>query len=121
MAPDYSLRVGEVKECESTAIQPRPGNLRLGVEVTVEGRTDREVPVNPFYARLHDQERDGYAYAATFGGCEPGLKSARVRRGDSVRGWITFEIPTRAKGLELHYSPYIQNSTPQTVKFALGR
>ena len=118
---DYALTLEQVKTCDDTPIQPKPGNLRLGVKVSIEGRTEREVPVNPFYARLTDRQRDGYAYAATFGGCMPDLKSARVDKGDRVSGWITFEIPKQAKGLELSYSPYVLGSTEQIVRFDLGR
>jgi hypothetical protein len=120
-ALDYTLTLQEVKTCDGTRIAPKPGNVRLGVKVAIEGRTEREVPVNPFYARLSDRQRDGYAYAATFGGCEPDLKSARVEKGNRISGWITFEIPAKASGLELSYSPYVLGSSEQTVKFSLGR
>lgn len=121
VASDYTLSLSELKTCDKTVIAPRPGNLRLGVRVEIAGKTEHEVPVNPFYARLVDQDRDGYAYAATFGGCEPALKSAHVSKGQSLSGWITFEIPEKAKGLELTYSPYILNRGDQSVKFVLGR
>jgi hypothetical protein len=122
-APDYAFKLEQVKTCEGTRIQPKPGHVRLGVKVMIEGRSSNEVPVNPFYARLHDKQRDGYGYAATFGGCEPDLKSARVKKGDRMTGFITFEIPAQASGLELVYSPYIRDSdtTEQPVRFALGR
>lgn len=112
-----------MKICDGTRIQPKPGNVRLGVKVTIEGRSAREVPVNSFYARLYDEQRDGYGWAATFGGCDPDLKSARVKKGDRMTGFITFEIPAKASGLELSYSPYIRDSdtAEQTVRFTLGR
>jgi hypothetical protein len=120
-ARDFAVTLQEVKICDGTRIAPKPGNVRLGVRLTIEGRTEREVPVNPFYARLVDRERDGYAYAATFGGCEPDLKSARVKKGDRMSGWVTFEIPKQASGLELSYSPYVLGSSEQSVQYDLGR
>lgn len=120
-ANDYTLTLTEVKRCSGTRIAPRAGNVRMGVKLEIAGTSSREVPVNPFYARLVDRERDGYGYAATFGGCEPDLKSAHVTEGQSMSGWVTFEIPEKATGLELTYSPYILNSAEQPVKFDLGR
>ncbi len=121
LAPDYALTVAETKLCDRTKIQPRAGHVRLGVRIEIAARGEREVRVNPFYARLTDAERDGYAYVATFGGCEPDLKSSRIGKGERMAGWITFEIPEKAKGLELSYSPYIQDGPEQSVKFTLGR
>jgi hypothetical protein len=121
LAPDYSLRLAETKLCDQARIRPRPGHVRLGVLIEIEGLGAREVPVNPFYARLVDAERDGYAYAATFGGCEPDLKSSRIGKGEKMSGWITFEIPDSARGLELSYDPFIPDSAAQPVKFVLGR
>jgi hypothetical protein len=120
-APDYSLTLAETKLCDRSRIRPRAGHVRLGVRIEIEALGEREVPVNPFYARLVDAKHDGYAYTATFGGCEPDLKSSRIGKGERMAGWITFEIPEQARGLELTYSPYIQSGPEQPVKFSLGR
>jgi hypothetical protein len=120
-ALDYAFTLAETKVCDRGRIKARPGHLRIGARVEIEAHGDREVPVNPFYARVVDAQRDGYAYTATFGGCEPDLKSSRIGKGERMSGWITFEIPEHARGLELSYSPFIQDRPEQTVTFSLGR
>jgi len=117
---DYVLTVPNVKECPvEPHLEPKQGNVKLGVEVTIEGTGTREVPVNPFYATVSDS--NGNQYKCTFGGCEPPLESSRIRKGDRAQGWITFELPKQATGLTLSYSPFVIGTGKQTVRFELGR
>jgi hypothetical protein len=44
-----------------------------------------------------------------------------VTQGQSVSGWVTFELPDKATGLELTYNPYILGRPEQPAKFDLGR
>ena len=99
--------------------KPKKGNIKLGVEMQIEGTADKDVPVNPFYAKVTDA--DGYSYTSTFGGCDPELKSVRVNKGEKARGWVTFEVPDKAKDLKLTYNPCIISTVKQEVKFDLGR
>ncbi len=117
---DYVITVRNVKECPvEPHLKPKQGNIKLGVEVVIEGTGTREVPVNPFYATVADSK--GYPYNCTFGGCEPPLENLRIRQGDRAQGWITFEIPKQATGLTLEYSPFVIGTGKQTVRFNLGR
>jgi Domain of unknown function (DUF4352) len=119
-APDFSMSIENVKECKVPYyFKPKKGNIKLGVEVQLEGSADKDVPVNPFYAKITDG--DGYSYTSTFGGCSPELKSVRISKGEKARGWITFELPDKAKGLKLTYNPFIISTVKQEVKFDLGR
>lgn len=119
-APDFSMSIENVKECKVPYyFKPKKGNIKLGVEVQLEGSADKDVPVNPFYAKITDG--DGYSYTSTFGGCSPELKSVRINKGEKARGWITFEIPEKSKGLKLTYNPFIISTVKQEVKFDLGR
>ncbi len=120
-AADYALTVSEVRICEDAPIAPRKGHVRLGVKLEITGKSERAVPANAFYAKLFDRERDGYAYSASAGGCQPALKSAHVARDQSASGWVSFELPERASGLELTYSPYVNGSSEQPLTFVLGR
>jgi hypothetical protein len=117
---DYVMTVRAVKQCKVAAhYRPQKGHVKLGVEVTIQGSGTREVPVNPFYAELIDSS--GSPRHSTFGGCTPELPALRVRKGDEARGWITFEVPARAQGLRLEYSPFVVGTGRQTVRFDLGR
>ncbi|MEZ4225313.1 MAG: DUF4352 domain-containing protein [Polyangiaceae bacterium] len=119
-APDYSMTIDNVKECKvKYYFRPKKGNIKLGVEVTIEGTADKDVAVNPFYAKVTDSE--GYSYTSTFGGCDPDLKSVRVSKGEKAKGWITFEVPSKSSGLKLAYNPIIIGSGKQELKFDLGR
>lgn len=120
LAADYTMTIDNVKECKvKYYLRPKKGNIKLGVEVTVEGTADKDVPVNPFYAKITDGE--GYSYTSTFGGCDPDLKSVRVGKGEKAKGWITFEVPSKATGLKLTYNPFIVGTSKQELKFDLGR
>lgn len=119
-APDYTFNVENVKECKvKYYFKPKKGNIKLGVEVQLEGTADKDVPVNPYYAKITDS--DGYSYTSTFGGCEPELKAVRITKAEKARGWITFEVPEKASGLKFTYSPIIIGAMKQEVKFDLGR
>ena len=119
-APFFKMRVEKVQECKvRDYFAPAAGSIKLGVDVTLEGTADKDVPVNPFYAKLVDSE--GYSWTSTLAGCTPDLKSMRINSGDSARGWITFEIPKSATGLKLTYSPFIVGSSKQELVFDLGR
>jgi hypothetical protein len=119
-APFYKMRIEKVQECKvRDYFAPAAGSIKLGVDVTLEGTADKDVPVNPFYAKLTDSE--GYSWTSTLAGCTPDLKSMRINSGDSTRGWITFEIPKSATGLKLTYSPFIVGSAKQELVFDLGR
>jgi hypothetical protein len=119
-APDYAMTVRAVEECKVAAhYRPQKGHIKLGVEVTIQGTGTREVPVNPFYAELIDSS--GSPRHTSFGGCTPELPALRVRKGDEARGWITFEVPARAHGLRLQYSPFVVGTGRQILSFDLGR
>jgi hypothetical protein len=118
--PDFKITLENVKECKvKYYFQPKKGNVKLGAEVVIAGTADRQIPVNPFYAKVTDSE--GESYASTFAGCEPELKSSQVKRGEDARGWISFELPERASGLKFSYAPFIIGRGKQEVKFDLGR
>lgn len=114
------MTIENVKECKVPYyFKPKKGNIKLGVEVQLEGSADKDVPVNPFYAKVTDG--DGYSYTSTFGGCDPELKSVRITKGEKAKGWITFEVPQKASSLKLTYNPFIISTVKQEVKFDLGR
>lgn len=119
-AADYALSVVDVKECKAKEyFEPKPGNIKLGLELALENISDEEIPVNPFYAKLTDSE--GAEYATAFGGCEPELGNSRIGSGAKTGGWITFEIPKIARGLRVTYSPIIIGKRTQPLVFDLGR
>ena len=119
-ATDYQITLKSVRECRvESYLRPKAENLTLGVELSIEGTRDRDVPVSPFHAKVVDA--DGNSYAATLAGCRPILPSVRVAKGEKVEGWVSFELPRAAKEPTLNYEPTIIGSPPQALRFSLGR
>lgn len=116
--PDYSMKVTAVKTCTvPTYCTPAGGNIKLGVEVSVQATATKTVPVNPFYAKVTDSQK--VEYTSTFCGCTPELQAVSLQPGQSAGGWITFELPAVATGLMMSYTPFIVGS-PGAVTFDLG-
>jgi hypothetical protein len=119
-AADYSLSVLRVQECEvKLYFLPKEGNIKLGVELSIENLSDEDLPVNSFYAKVSDS--DGTEYASTFGGCKPEFINWRIGSGVKTGGWIMFEIPATVHGLTLTYNPVIIGKRAQPLVFDLGR
>lgn len=120
VARDYTMSVESVQPCAvERPFRPEPGIDKLGVEVVIEGKSEREVPVNPFYATLRDGTDE--TYSSTLAGCRPVLEAVRVTRGDKARGFITFDVPKSARKLEMTYNPVVIGGGREELKFDLGR
>jgi hypothetical protein len=118
-ARDYTLRVLNVQDCRvAPHFAPPAGLKKLGVEVEIGGASQREVPVNPFYASLADAS--GERYEATLSGCSPALPAGRVVDGQSRRGWLSFDVPVSVGRLELSYEPMVLGVGREQLRFDLG-
>jgi hypothetical protein len=119
-ARDYAMAVRSAGPCEvEPHLGPGAGRLKFGVEIELRGLSEREVPANPLYAKLSDSE--GSSYTATLAGCAPMLTATRIRKGETARGVVTFDVPEAAHGLEITYAPFIVGSAEQPLTFLLGR
>lgn len=119
-ASDYTMSVESVKDCPSEGpFAPKRGNVKLGLEVLLEGTSSREVPANSFYATLEDGA--GNTYASTLAGCEPPLPAVRVDNGKKARGYVTFEVPNGAQKLVLRYAPLVIGPGKEELRFAVER
>jgi hypothetical protein len=117
---DYSMSVESVKDCPmDPPFAPKRGNAKVGVEVSIQGTSTREVPVNVFYATVYDSRGD--SYAATLAGCEPALPALRITNGQSSHGFVTFEVPKTSDKLELRYAPVVIGPGTEELKFAFNR
>ena len=119
-APDYTMSVESTKECPSEGpFAPKRGNVKVGLEVLLEGTSQREVPANAFYGVLEDGA--GNTYPPTLAGCEPPLPAVRVQNGSKARGFISFEIPNGARKLTFRYAPMVIGPGKEELKFAVER
>jgi hypothetical protein len=102
----FELVALNTKTCTvATPLRPALGLEKLGVEVKISGLTAQEVPVNPFYAELRDET--GQRFESSLAGCSPALPIRRVHRGETVSGWLTFDVPQGVRNLQLRYAPIV--------------
>jgi hypothetical protein len=119
-AADYRMRFTEVRKCEvESYFAPKPGHIKLGVQLELEALSASEVPSNQLHAVLLDAE--GTRYAPTLAGCTPSLPTLRLTRGHTASGFVTFEIPESSHGLVLRYEPLVLGRADSSLAFALGR
>lgn len=120
---DYSLAIDNVKECRPKYYfsKPKKGSIWLGVEMTVESTSDKQIWSNPSHAKIVDGDGLTYNYSfASTKDCDPGLRATQLNKSEKAKGWVVFEVPEKASGLKLTYNPSLFG-TPQQVKFDLGR
>jgi hypothetical protein len=90
------------------------------VELELVALTRKQVPANPFYAKLLDGQKQ--AYSAVRGGCTPELRAAPLSKGQHARGFVNFELSGAATGLKFVYAPRLADgSANDQVEFDLGR
>lgn len=120
LARDYAMTVLSVESCVvEPHFRPAKGHIKLGVQVELEGRSERQVPANPFVATLLDSEQQGYQ--VDIAGCTPTLRARQLSRGQKAKGYISFEVPDAARGLVMSYAPFVVGAGPEELKFSLQR
>jgi hypothetical protein len=83
----------------------KPGYKLVAVEIVVGNNKDDKMSVNPLYAHLVDTR--GFLWAVKLGGRDgKQMDSGDIGKGEKVRGWVAFEIPTDA--------------TPDAIQYGFG-
>lgn len=85
------------------APKPKSGMKFYAVEAEVENIGQQPNDYNVFFFKLEDS--NSYSYNTAFMGKEPAFNSGKLQPTKKARGFITFEVPVDAKGLELTYTP----------------
>ena len=80
-------------------ITPNPGNRFVAVQVLYENTGTDPFDYNPFDWKLTDSA--GFSYDSSFSGIGPELNAGTIQPGEKARGYITYEVPTSATGLQL--------------------
>lgn len=101
---------------DDTAGLDKPGYRWVGVEVQVINRGRDTVTINTQDFYLVDNE--GGRYKTEYGLLKPELGSdtADVSAGDKLTGWLTIQLPSKAKIKEIKFSPP-EDSTPMSWSF----
>lgn len=80
----------------------------VAVNVTIKSSVDEGVSANPLFGKLKSE--NGYIYEPTFfAGVEPSLTAENdIPQGESVRGWITFQVPEEddSQSFTFQYKPW---------------
>jgi hypothetical protein len=104
----FHVHVLDVRACRALPHQsPRQHVRRLGVEVELTASRVEPLPANYYYGVLEDTQ--GASYRSFPGGCRPYLNAAPLSAGDTVRGFVNFEVPEGATGLRFRYAPRLQD------------
>lgn len=104
---DMTIQVNAVDlnvTSDNTLFKPDAGNKYIAVDVKVTNKSSSSSYVSSFSFDVKDVE--GFNYdAEVFDIKEPALPSKNIANGDSIRGWVTFEVSQKSKSLELVFSP----------------
>ncbi len=114
-----ALTVNGVKRADrlSDLFTPKPGNVYVMVDVTIENVSREKAPYNPLYFKVKDEA--GYEYDTTFAAPVNSLKSGELAAGEKVRGVAAFEVPSSSKGLLLSYQPLVILGGYEVITIAL--
>jgi len=80
-------------------ITPKAGNRFVAVQVLYEDTGTDPYDYNPFDWKLTDSA--GFSYDSAFTEIGPQLNSGTIQPGEKARGFITYEVPVSATGLQL--------------------
>ncbi len=85
-------------------------NTFLSVELVVESKSAKGVPVYPAFVSIKDEKN--YEYGASENGKEPLLRSQLLLpKGEKIRGWITFLVPKNKNKFKLIYEMFFVSPT----------
>lgn len=83
-------------------------SLSLEVEIINTGST--EIAYNSYSFNFAIIDDNGYShYPILSGGKEPKLDFGTITIGESITGWITFEVPKNRNSLDLEFNNYYGN------------
>lgn len=119
-AGGIALTVEKVSKIDQAGqfARAKPGNTYLVADVVLENPGRDEAPYNPLYFKVKDGT--GQEYTASLIGPDNSLKSGNLAKGDKVRGAVSFEVPTAAKGFVLSYEPIVILGGYRPIRIDLG-
>jgi hypothetical protein len=98
----------------------KPGHHYIAAQVSIRNADRDEAPYNPLYFKLRDS--GGFEYSGSLlNAKEPGLKSGKLAKGETVAGWVSFEVPVEAAGLVVTMEPLVIGGGYRALRVDLGR
>jgi len=93
---------------DSRFAKPTPGIQHLAFDVSLMNTSEQAINVNPIKCRL--QDTNSREYTITGPGPEPDLPMRTLQPGESMRGWVTFQVPNSIKPLAVTYAIDLQRT-----------
>lgn len=126
VAPDYKLKVSNVKECKpkysfNRTKLKKADRILMGVEVMISSTSDKTFSVSSYHAKVTDKEGLTFKNSYMTSNCDPKLETITLNKGEKAKGWVVFEIPKDASGLKFQYEYKPILAPPQILKFDMGR
>jgi hypothetical protein len=110
----FTVSVHGTRRCATPPhLAPEDGWMRLGIDLEVTATSAAQVPTNPYHALLVDA--DGGVHEASLNGCDPALPVRLLQRGESARGWLSFDVPSGAGALTFSYAPRIHDEAVEVL------
>lgn len=115
-----ALTVAAVKKVPqlSQFQRAKEGRVFVLADVILENANRDKEPYNPLYFKLKDA--DGFEYSATFSTGDQSLRSGELAMADKARGFVAFDTPTTARGLQLSYQPLALFGGYEVLRVNLG-
>lgn len=104
---DLQLTVYSIEDnvkSTNTFFQPEEGNKFIAVDVKVSNKGTTIENANPYDFEIKDSDDYSFNYS-WYNIKTPEFNASDLNANDSVRGWLTFEVPSTSKDYRLVYQP----------------
>jgi hypothetical protein len=95
-------------------IKPSAGQKWIAALAEIEGINPDGASYNPFFFKVRDDQ--GFEYNFSAFGKQPQLQSSNdLPPGETVKGWVTFEVPETAQTFTLIYTVTFNDAVQVTL------
>ncbi|MFZ5391988.1 MAG: DUF4352 domain-containing protein [Patescibacteria group bacterium] len=116
---DSAVKVSDpVNSSDNNKISPQAENRLISLKVYLENISEEEIDYNEDDLTLVDNVT-GIAYKPTTNVIDPSLSGGTLQPGETVEGYVTFEVPKDATDLSLQYASenMVENNNKIQVDF----
>jgi hypothetical protein len=116
--PTYRAKLVSQRQCgEAYSAQARRATRPWAVELEITNTGTQRLPANPFYATVQDDQK--YTYTTSLVGCTPLLPAKSLAPGETVRGYVPYELPLATANVTLYYRPALRGQIDSVARFRL--
>jgi hypothetical protein len=116
--PTYRAKLVSQRQCsEAYTAQARRDTRPWAVELEITNTSTQRIPANPFYATVQDDQK--HTYTTSLVGCTPLLPAKLLSPGETVRGYVPYELPLATANVTLYYRPAWRGQIDSIARFRL--